>query len=115
MNQAKANQQTNLLLTGDKLKNHQSGTAKNPRSRYLEFVNAVMHAKQKVGFYLGVAFNHFKYTAAEQDARYFKLEKKVWAGTDYIEKYRDLDFETYQLFWEKLWKIQNGNEYFFRF
>lgn len=73
-----------LLLTGDKLKQHQSGTAQSMRTRYLESVNAVMHAKQKGGFYIGVAFNPFKYAEAERDAQYFKLHKKLKAGADFI-------------------------------
>lgn len=74
-----------LLLTGDKLKQHNDGVH-NPalRSRYLESVNQVMAAKQQGGFYLGVAFNPFKYAQAERDAQYFKLEKKIKAGADYV-------------------------------
>lgn len=73
-----------LLLTGDKLKQHQYGTGQFERTRYLESVNAVMHAKQKGGFCIGVAFNPFKYAEAERDAQYFKLHKKIKAGADFI-------------------------------
>ena len=74
-----------LLLSGDKLKQHQDG-ANDPslRSRYLESVNQVMAAKYFGGFYLGVAFNPFKYAEAEKDAQYFKLDKKIQAGADYV-------------------------------
>ena len=85
LDQAELAGQYNLLLvTGDKLKQHQYGDAVNPRSRYLESVNAVMAAKQRHGFAVGVALNPFKYTEAEKDAQYFKLEKKIKAGADFI-------------------------------
>ncbi|MFP8818203.1 methylenetetrahydrofolate reductase C-terminal domain-containing protein [Acinetobacter johnsonii] len=73
-----------LLLTGDKLKQHQDGTGQFKRTRYLESVNAVMRAKQKGSFCIGVAFNPFKYAEAESDAQYFKLHKKLKAGADFI-------------------------------
>lgn len=73
-----------LLLTGDRLKQHQFGDHHQPRSRYLESVNAVMAAKKHGGFYIGVAFNPYKYAEAEQDAQYLKLHKKIKAGTDFI-------------------------------
>lgn len=71
-----------LLLSGDKLKQHQF-IGQN-RSRYLESVNAVMAAQAKGGFCIGVAFNPYKYRAAEENAQYFKLHKKIQAGADYI-------------------------------
>ena len=70
-----------LLLTGDKLKSH---CFEEHRTRYLESVNAVMAAKAHGGFCIGVAFNPFKYRAAEKQAQYFKLHKKMKAGADYI-------------------------------
>lgn len=73
-----------LLLTGDKLKKHHDGQGQHPRTRYLESVNAVMAAQQYGGFHIGVAFNPFKYTQAEQQAQYLKLHKKLNAGADYI-------------------------------
>ena len=73
-----------LLLTGDKLKHHNFGEGQQPRTRYLESVNAVMAAKKQGGFLIGVAFNPFKYAEAEQDAQYFKLRKKLTAGADFI-------------------------------
>lgn len=79
-----AGHQNLLLLTGDKLKHHKDGCSQYPKTRYLESVNAVMAAKQWGGFYIGVAFNPFKYVAAEKAAQYFKLDKKIKAGADYI-------------------------------
>jgi methylenetetrahydrofolate reductase (NADPH) len=75
-----------LLLTGDKLKQHQDGLdSDQPRTRYLESVNAVIHARQLLpDLKIGVAFNPFKYAKAEHDAQYFKLEKKILAGADYV-------------------------------
>lgn len=71
-----------LLLSGDKLKQHRFEPEH--RSRYLESVNAVVAAKAKAQFCIGVAFNPFKYRKAETDAQYFKLHKKIQAGADYI-------------------------------
>ena len=79
-----ANLKNLLLLTGDKLKEHQHGDKEAERTRYLESVNAVMAAKQYGGFCIGVAFNPFKYAEAERDAQYLKLHKKIKAGADYI-------------------------------
>ncbi len=73
-----------LCLTGDKLKQHQSGTGLLPRSRYLESVNAVMAAKSAGGFCVGVALNPYKYTSTEKAAQYFKLHKKIKVGADFI-------------------------------
>ena len=73
-----------LLLTGDKLKSHHSSHEHYERTRYLESVNAVMAAKQKDYFCIGVAFNPFKYAEAEKEAQYLKLHKKIKAGADYI-------------------------------
>lgn len=85
LDQAKAQGEKNLLLlTGDKLKHHQDGHAGQPRTRYLESVNAVMAAKARGSFQIGVAFNPFKYTEAEKEAQYLKLHKKIKAGADYI-------------------------------
>lgn len=77
-------QENLLLLTGDKLKDHQSGENGAPRTRYLESINAVMEAKRQGGFYIGVALNPFKYTDAEKEAQYLKLHKKIKAGADYV-------------------------------
>ncbi|MDY6450445.1 methylenetetrahydrofolate reductase C-terminal domain-containing protein [Acinetobacter faecalis] len=85
LKQAKTAQIKNLLLlTGDKLKEHEDGKNGALRSRYLESVNAVMTAKKQGGFNIGVAFNPFKYAEAERDAQYLKLHKKIKAGADFI-------------------------------
>lgn len=73
-----------LLLTGDKLKEHEDGKNGALRSRYLESINAVMAAKKQGGFNIGIAFNPFKYAKAERDAQYLKLHKKIKAGADFI-------------------------------
>ncbi|TCB79624.1 methylenetetrahydrofolate reductase C-terminal domain-containing protein [Acinetobacter sp. ANC 4173] len=75
-----------LLLTGDKLKHHQNGQDINfSRTRYLESVNAVMQSKKLApAIKVGVALNPFKYAKAEHDAQYYKLDKKVLAGADYV-------------------------------
>ncbi|CAM3016832.1 methylenetetrahydrofolate reductase C-terminal domain-containing protein [Acinetobacter celticus] len=74
-----------LLLSGDKLKNHNDGHLQPElRSRYLESVNMVMAARRDPSLNIGVAFNPFKYAEAERDAQYFKLQKKIQAGADYI-------------------------------
>lgn len=84
LHQAKSQGQKNLLLlTGDKLKNHQYG-GDAPRTRYVESINAVMEAKRQGGFYIGVALNPFKYTESEKEAQYLKLHKKIKAGADYV-------------------------------
>lgn len=74
-----------LLLTGDKLKKHDFGLDHTAdRTRYLESVSAVMAAKKRQIFKIGVAFNPFKYTEAESDAQYLKLYKKIKAGADFL-------------------------------
>lgn len=75
-----------LLLSGDKLKQHQFGeTQPETRTRYLESVSALMYAKQHFpDLSFGVAFNPFKYTHSEEQAQYYKLQKKLKAGADFI-------------------------------
>lgn len=85
-----------LLLTGDKLKQHQFDAQH--RSRYLESVNAVMAAKAQGGFCIGVAFNPFKYRHAEKQAQYFKLHKKIQAGADYIISQLGYDLDALKAF-----------------
>lgn len=83
-----------LLLTGDKLKQHNDGRLQPElRSRYLESVNMVMAARRDPDFNIGVAFNPFKYAEAERDAQYFKLQKKLKAGADYIITQLGFDLE----------------------
>jgi len=86
-----------LLLTGDKLKNHNFGwEIPAQRSRYLESVSAVMAAKQRNVFNIGVAFNPFKYTEAERDAQYLKLHKKIKAGADFLITQLGFDLDCLQ-------------------
>ena len=75
-----------LFLTGDKLRQHQNGEDFNSlRTRYLESVNAVMQSKKLAPeIKVGVALNPFKYAQAEHAAQYYKLDKKVHAGADYV-------------------------------
>ena len=86
-------QYSKLVIAGDKLKEHHNGRDGQPRSRYLESVNAVMAAKQHGGFRIGVAFNPFKYVEAERDAQYLKLHKKIKAGADFIITQLGYDIE----------------------
>lgn len=74
-----------LLLTGDKLKQHTDGLQDSvPRTRYLESVNAVIAARNRQFFNIGVALNPFKYVEAETEAQYLKLHKKIKAGANFI-------------------------------
>ena len=83
-----------LLLTGDKLKQHQNGQANTLRTRYLESVNAVMQSKKLAPeIKVGVALNPFKYAHAEHAAQYYKLDKKVRAGADYVITQLGFDLE----------------------
>ncbi len=84
-----------LLLTGDKLKQHQNGQGINsPRTRYLESVNAVMQSKKLAPeIKVGVALNPFKYAHSELAAQYYKLDKKVHAGADYVITQLGFDLE----------------------
>lgn len=75
-----------LLLTGDKLKQHNFGK-QDPlqRTRYLESVSSLMWVKEHApDMYCGVAFNPFKYTESEEQAQYLKFEKKQRAGADFV-------------------------------
>ena len=75
-----------LLLTGDKLKQHNFGK-QDPlqRTRYLESVSSLMWVKAHApDMYCGVAFNPFKYTESEEQAQYLKFEKKQRAGADFV-------------------------------
>lgn len=99
-----------LLLTGDKLKNHNFGREiPAQRSRYLESVSAVMAAKQRNVFNIGVAFNPFKYTEAERDAQYLKLHKKIKAGADFLITQLGFDLDCLQH--SRSFISQNYNEF----
>lgn len=103
-----------LLLTGDKLKHHQDGQDVNlPRTRYLESVNAVMQAKKLAPqIKVGVALNPFKYTKAEHDAQYFKLDKKVQAGADYVVTQLGFDLDALKEAKQYLDKLPSGLDLF---
>lgn len=71
-----------LILTGDRLPGHQPGERP---VRYLESVAALQIARQACPrFLLGAALNPFKYQEEEGGAQYFKAEKKLAAGADFL-------------------------------
>ncbi|WP_449431199.1 methylenetetrahydrofolate reductase C-terminal domain-containing protein [Pseudomonas putida] len=71
-----------LLLTGDRLPGHQPGQRP---VRYLESVAALQIARQaRPHWLLGAALNPFKYREEEGGAQYFKAEKKLAAGADFL-------------------------------
>ncbi|MFJ4348818.1 methylenetetrahydrofolate reductase C-terminal domain-containing protein [Pseudomonas sp. NPDC089401] len=71
-----------LLLTGDRLPGHQPGERP---VRYLESVAALQIARQACPHWLlGAALNPFKYREEEGAAQYFKAEKKLAAGADFL-------------------------------
>lgn len=71
-----------LLLTGDRLPGHQPGERP---VRYLESVAALQIARQACPHWLlGAALNPFKYREEEGGAQYFKAEKKLAAGADFL-------------------------------
>ena len=92
-----------LLLTGDKLKQHDFGLS-NPqqRTRYLESVSSLMWVKAHApDMHCGVAFNPFKYTESEEQAQYLKFEKKRLAGADFVITQLGYDLE-------KIFKFQKN-------
>lgn len=77
-----AGQEQLLILTGDRLPGHQPGERP---VRYLESVAALQIARQACPqFLLGAALNPFKYREEEGGAQYFKAEKKLAAGADFL-------------------------------
>ncbi len=71
-----------LLLTGDRLPGHEPGQRP---VRYLESVAALQVARQACPHWLlGAALNPFKYHEEEGGAQYFKAEKKLAAGADFL-------------------------------
>ncbi|MFK3769334.1 methylenetetrahydrofolate reductase C-terminal domain-containing protein [Pseudomonas putida] len=71
-----------LLLTGDRLPGHQPGERP---VRYLESVAALQLARKACPHWLlGAALNPFKYREEEGGAQYFKAEKKLAAGADFL-------------------------------
>lgn len=71
-----------LLLTGDRLPGHEPGQRP---VRYLESVPALQIVRQaRPDWLLGAALNPFKYREEEGAAQYFKAEKKLAAGADFL-------------------------------
>lgn len=71
-----------LILTGDRLPGHEPGQRP---VRYLESVAALQIARQaRPDWLLGAALNPFKYHEEEGAAQYFKAEKKLTAGADFM-------------------------------
>ncbi|MHC6227429.1 methylenetetrahydrofolate reductase C-terminal domain-containing protein [Pseudomonas sp. X10] len=71
-----------LVLSGDRLPGHEPGQRP---VRYLESVPALQIVRQaRPGWLLGAALNPFKYHEEEGAAQYFKAEKKLAAGADFL-------------------------------
>lgn len=71
-----------LLLSGDRLPGHQPGQRP---VRYLESVPALQLVRQeRPNWLLGAALNPFKYHEEEGGAQYFKAQKKLTAGADFL-------------------------------
>lgn len=71
-----------LVLTGDRLPGHEPGQRP---VRYLESVAALQTVRQaRPDWLLGAALNPFKYHEEEGGAQYFKAEKKLSAGADFM-------------------------------
>jgi methylenetetrahydrofolate reductase (NADPH) len=83
-----------LLLTGDRLPGHQPGERP---VRYLESVAALLIARQACPHWLlGAALNPFKYHEEEGGAQYFKAEKKLAAGADFLTLQLGFDASKHQ-------------------
>ncbi|MEN4827355.1 methylenetetrahydrofolate reductase C-terminal domain-containing protein [Pseudomonas sp. P39-UII1] len=83
-----------LLLTGDRLPGHQPGERP---VRYLESVAALQIARQACPHWLlGAALNPFKYREEEGGAQYFKAEKKLAAGADFLTLQLGFDASKHQ-------------------
>ncbi|MNO47049.1 bifunctional homocysteine S-methyltransferase/5,10-methylenetetrahydrofolate reductase protein [compost metagenome] len=83
-----------LLLTGDRLPGHQPGERP---VRYLESVAALQIARQACPHWLlGAALNPFKYREEEGGAQYFKAEKKLAAGADFLTLQLGFDADKHQ-------------------
>ena len=83
-----------LLLTGDRLPGHTPGERP---VRYLESVAALRIVRQaRPDWLLGAALNPFKYREEEGGAQYFKAEKKLAAGADFLILQLGFDFQKYR-------------------
>ncbi|QXI31196.1 methylenetetrahydrofolate reductase C-terminal domain-containing protein [Pseudomonas vanderleydeniana] len=80
-----------LMLTGDRLPGHEPGQRP---VRYLESVPALQIVRQaRPDWLLGAALNPFKYREEEGGAQYFKAEKKLAAGADFLTLQLGFDIE----------------------
>lgn len=71
-----------LLLTGDRLPGHVPGQRP---VRYLESIAALQTVRQaRPDWLLGAGMHPFKYREEEGGAQYFKAEKKLAAGADFL-------------------------------
>lgn len=71
-----------LLLTGDRLPGHEPGLR---QVRYLESVAALQMVREaRPNWLLGAGMHPFKYREEEGGAQYFKAEKKLAAGADFL-------------------------------
>ncbi|MDF0732786.1 methylenetetrahydrofolate reductase C-terminal domain-containing protein [Pseudomonas entomophila] len=83
-----------LLLTGDRLPGHTPGQRP---VRYLESVGALHIVRQaRPDWLLGAALNPFKYREEEGGAQYFKAEKKLSAGADFLILQLGFDVQKYR-------------------
>lgn len=82
-----------LLLSGDRVPGHEPGQK---AVRYLESVPALQIVRQaRPGWLLGAALNPFKYHEEEGGAQYFKAEKKLAAGADFLTLQLGFDAQKY--------------------
>ncbi len=83
-----------LLLTGDRLHGHEPGQRP---VRYLESVAALGIVRQaRPDWLLGAALNPFKYREEEGGAQYFKAQKKLAAGADFLILQLGFDMAKYR-------------------
>ncbi|MDU9390026.1 methylenetetrahydrofolate reductase C-terminal domain-containing protein [Pseudomonas sp. zfem002] len=83
-----------LLLTGDRLHGHEPGQRP---VRYLESVAALGIVRQaRPHWLLGAALNPFKYREEEGGAQYFKAQKKLAAGADFLILQLGFDMAKYR-------------------
>ncbi|SPJ32888.1 methylenetetrahydrofolate reductase C-terminal domain-containing protein [Kushneria phyllosphaerae] len=82
-----------LLLSGDRLPGHEPGQP----VRYLESVPALQIVRQaRPNWLLGAALNPFKYHEEESGAQYFKAEKKLAAGADFLTLQLGFDMQKHR-------------------
>ena len=83
-----------LMLTGDRLPGHEPGQQP---VRYLESVPALQIVRQaRPDWLLGAALNPFKYREEEGGAQYFKAEKKLAAGADFMTLQLGFDMDKFR-------------------